>query len=65
MSASEMNLVNDLMQFGLNPQEWILTRLKSSHYLLRHKNDEAFLLLGSLRLTRSGPAWRSLEVLTL
>lgn len=62
------NLVTDLKDFGLNPNEWEIYTLESKEapcFLIRSKQDVSFQMLGWTKKTRNSLKWDKLKLLSL
>lgn len=58
------DLLNNLPQFGLNPNDWRLLKLNSKNFVLKHKEDSEVCLLGKLDDNESYH-WQELQWLSL
>lgn len=60
-----LQLVNDLKNFGLNPQEWELGAGKGDVLTIHSKHDKEFILCGWVRRVGSKLTWHKITVASL
>lgn len=60
-----LKLQSDLTRFGLNPAEWSLKKVTSSHYQVSHTTEEDFSFLGYLETQNSVLTWKKLELFSI
>ncbi len=57
-------LMNNLPQFGLNPNDWKIFKVNSKNFVLKHRQDEEVCLLG--KVADEDPYfWQDLQWLNL
>lgn len=61
----EIQLIEQLKNFGLNSSEWTLERIHSLGYVIRNKVDQNFLLYGKLEFKNKRAVWKSLELVSI
>lgn len=62
MNMELINLRQQLSQFGLNPQDWILENKGSGQYLVRHSQDFQTYFLGLAEQNLNSLKWQKLEI---
>lgn len=60
--VSHKNLLNDLSNFGLNPQDWKLSRKSKIIYKISHRSIDNFHFCG---YSRNSQKWQHLELSSL
>ncbi len=58
-SANYTSLLQDLKAYGLNPEEWQLSRQGRAQYKILKKSDKEFSFSGR---SRNSKKWQSLEL---
>lgn len=62
---NKQTLIEDLKQFGLNPQDWVLKRVGSLKFYLYHRDDPDFKFLGTGEFLDTSPKWAKLQLISL
>ncbi|WP_374029807.1 hypothetical protein [Bdellovibrio bacteriovorus] len=60
-----LTLQSQLQNFGLNPREWTLQRIRSLTCLIQNNEDKNFALYGKLEFRNQKWRWKSLELISL
>ncbi|HWU45109.1 MAG TPA: hypothetical protein VN132_16765 [Bdellovibrio sp.] len=58
-------LQEELKNFGLNPAEWSLQKVRSLGYVVQNNIDKSFSLYGTTTFRHRKPIWQSLELHSL
>lgn len=58
----QIQLSESLKVFGLDPREWMIEPLSRRRYLLHHRADRNFSLLGEARRRGSRVEWANLRL---
>ena len=58
-------LIEELKQFGLNPQDWVMKRVGTLQFKLQHKSDPNFVLLGKGKYLDTRPKWAQIQLISL
>lgn len=65
MCQIQSTLKKDLKKFGLNPEEWIVKKLKEQTYKVRHIKDRQFYFYGQTQQVGLLPEWTQLQLFSL
>ena len=66
MSPSHLLILqSQLINFGLNPNEWLLERIQNMNFKIRNRDDQGFVFLGRLSMENQTYQWQSLELISL
>jgi hypothetical protein len=61
----QMDLLNDLKRFGLDPRDWIFQSETPRRVRIQHRRDPDFQLRGLIEKRREKLGWRELELQSL
>jgi hypothetical protein len=59
--ANQINLKNSLSEFGLNPNDWLVTEKAKQIYTIENKEDHDFKFLGIAEQN----AWKELRLFSI
>jgi hypothetical protein len=62
MNTQNLFLQNNLKKFGLNPTDWKIQRIRSSHYKIANVRDENFYFLGEATQTAGLLLWSQIKL---
>ncbi len=62
---TKLQLVKDLKNFGLNPQEWEIDGRQSDIFTIQSKKDKSFILLGTIRRLKESVSWQNITLASL
>lgn len=65
---SQMNflkLQTDLTNFGLNPTEWTIQKIRSTLFRVQNNSDQSFSFVGQLEYHNRRPRWKKLILISL
>lgn len=62
---TKLQLVKDLKNFGLNPQEWEIEGRQSDIFTIQSKKDKSFILLGTIRRLKESVSWQNITLASL
>lgn len=62
MCQIQSALKKDLKKFGLNPEEWIVRKLKEKTYQVTHIKDRHFYFRGKAQQVGLLPEWTQLSL---
>lgn len=66
MNFSQANiLLKQLIHFGLNPQEWSLSRISKNKYLIQNTVDKSYSYLGHTQEKNDKSEWQELTLLSI
>lgn len=64
MSKVELNLKNELKNFGLNPRQWCLHKLARRKFIISHVEDGNFYFLGETKSRCQRHQWAKLQLIS-
>lgn len=60
-----LKLQTDLINYGLNPAEWTIQKIRNTYFRVQHNGDKSFSFLGQLEYHNRRPRWKKLILISL